>query len=138
MSDDQFQASSSDAASVAERRTRSSAWLWRPWYAKLWWGSIPVYWLVIGEPTRPAILETFASSGYSAITHAVFNPIVALIVLGAGYFLRGAVSEGPEAFSPEQSRCGRLPWSPPDDFSTISGSSVNRFWRASMCEQKKK
>ncbi|PKP95782.1 MAG: hypothetical protein CVT74_18665 [Alphaproteobacteria bacterium HGW-Alphaproteobacteria-13] len=19
-------------------------WLWRPWYAKLWWAAIPIYW----------------------------------------------------------------------------------------------
>lgn len=132
MSDDHLAGTEAGIGDEAVPLVRLSHWLWRPLYAKLWWGLIPLYWLAIAEPTRPALLDTFARSGYTAVTHAIFNPIVPLIVLGAGYF-RNLSSDRPQTGSMvSRSVGGRLPWSAPDDFSTVSGSSINRFWRASM------
>lgn len=68
-----------------------SHWLWRPWYAKLWWAAIPVYWLVMGEPTRPEFLNAFADSGYAVVTNVLFIPITTLFALGAGFFRQAAV-----------------------------------------------
>jgi len=68
-----------------------SSWLWRPWYAKLWWVAIPVYWLVMGEPTRPEFLNPFADSGYAVITNIIFIPFTALFALGIGFFRQAAI-----------------------------------------------
>lgn len=65
-----------------------SAWLCRPWYAKLWWACIVVYWLPAGGPTRVAALADFYESGWAAIPDLIFLPITALLVLGFGYFRR--------------------------------------------------
>lgn len=70
---------------------RLSTWLWRPWYAKLWWTLIPIYWLAMGEPTRPEFLHSFAHSGYAFIGNTIFLPITALLALGAGYIRRALV-----------------------------------------------
>lgn len=29
-----------------------SAWLWKPWYAKLWWATIPVWWIGMAVSMR--------------------------------------------------------------------------------------
>ena len=28
-------------------KLRLSEWIWRPWYAKLWWAAIPIYWRIV-------------------------------------------------------------------------------------------
>jgi hypothetical protein len=61
-------------------------YFWRPRYAKAWWAGIPLYWLAMGDPTRPAFLDGFADSGYVVFTHVIFLPITAILVLGFGYF----------------------------------------------------
>lgn len=105
-----------------------SNWLWRPWYAKLWWAAIPAYWLAMGEPTRPEFLEGFAHSGYAAITHAVFTPITALAVLGAGLFRRAALEGRLEPYN--AGRPGSLGRKLDDSHpaSSFSISRRNREW----------
>lgn len=61
-------------------------YFWRPWYAKAWWAGIPLYWLAMGDPTRPAFLDGFAGSGYVVFTNVIFLPITAILVLGFVYF----------------------------------------------------
>jgi hypothetical protein len=73
-------------------RIRVSAFLWRPWYAKLWWALIPLYWLAAGEPTRPPFLNPFFESGYSVVISILFTPITAIVVLGARMFRKAAAS----------------------------------------------
>lgn len=63
-----------------------SDWLWRPWYAKLWWAAIPLYWLTMGEPTRPECLQAFAESGYAVATNILFIPITPLAMFGLRFF----------------------------------------------------
>lgn len=71
----------SDAAS----RPRPSAWLWRPWYAKLWWAAIPVYWAVAAASGSSATLTAFYDSVSAVYLNLVFFPLTALLVLGVGY-----------------------------------------------------
>lgn len=63
-------------------------YLWRPWYAKLWWIAIPIYWAPAGGPTRIAAIADFYSSGYATITNLLFLPITASVVLGFRYLRR--------------------------------------------------
>lgn len=67
---------------------RASDWLWRPWYAKLWWIAIPVYWAPAGGPTRIAAIAGFYQSEYAAVTNMFFLPITAGLLLGFGYLRR--------------------------------------------------
>lgn len=72
---------------------RASDYLWKPWYAKLWWAAIPLYWAPAGGPTRIAWLADFYESGYAVVTNIVFLPVTALFILGFRYF-RWLLDEG--------------------------------------------
>lgn len=62
-----------------------SAWLWKPWYAKLWWATIPVWWLGMAVSMRVDPLESFYSGWIAGYLNVLFFPMTALMVLGVGY-----------------------------------------------------
>lgn len=66
-------------------RPRASDWLWRPWYAKLWWAGIAVYW--VGQVATFAIptLDDFYTSALAGFLNIFFFPPLALMVLGLGF-----------------------------------------------------
>jgi len=66
-------------------RSRASDWLWRPWHAKLWWASIPVWWVGMVASTRVPALESFYDSAMAGFLNILFFPMTALMVLGVGY-----------------------------------------------------
>lgn len=117
-------------AEIEAPRPRAADWLWRPWYAKLWWAAIPIYWLPAGAPFKIDVLVGFYSSGIAQYLNIVFLPITALVVLGFGYAraLRDA-GYWSEDYHPEHNRASalyrRTPGSPPaylDPLSPLSGS----------------
>lgn len=112
-----------------------SNWLWRPWYAKIWWAAIPAYWLAMGEPTRPSFLDAFADSGYAIITNIAFIPITALVVLGAG-FVRQAAIDG--RLGPPQADRMFPGHRPKDDVAWNSLQNPNRFRNAVIREHMKR
>jgi hypothetical protein len=62
-----------------------STWLWSPWYAKLWWAAIPVWWTGMVASTRVDVLETFYRGALAGYLNILFFPMTALMVLGVGY-----------------------------------------------------
>jgi len=64
---------------------RISEWLWRPWYAKIWWTSIPVYWLGMAASSFVPPLADFYASGLAGFLNILFYPVTALLVLGVGF-----------------------------------------------------
>ena len=99
-------------------RPRVSDYLWRPWYAKLWWAAIPIYWLPAGSPFGFNFLADFYTSGVSIYLNLVFLPITALVVLGFGYARKWRESEHwEEILDSEHNRASafyrRSPASPP-------------------------
>lgn len=80
-----------EAAINNEKRERVSnnpglsAWIWRPWYAKLWWVSIPVWWLGMAAATRVSALDVIYGSALAGFLNILFFPMTALMVLGVGY-----------------------------------------------------
>ncbi len=78
------------------RSLRLGDYLWQPWYAKIWWSAIPLYWLPAGGPTRISLLADYYDSGYAAIPNMIFLPVTAGLVLGFGY-LRRLFAEGQPA-----------------------------------------
>lgn len=106
---------------------RLSDWIWQPWYAKLWWAMIPLYWLATGEPTRPEFLNAFSDSAYAIIGNILFIPITPLIVLGMRFFSSAADAGALEPHQPSEFRIfGRAS----DDDSWVSPQSVHRFRNA--------
>jgi hypothetical protein len=101
-----------------------SNWLLRPWYAKLWWAAIPVYWLAMGEPTRPEFLNAFADSGYAVVTNIIFVPITALFALGVGFFRQAAIDGWLEPLPAYQMK--PISWSP-EETGWYSTLNPNRF-----------
>ncbi|WBX84458.1 hypothetical protein [Sphingosinicella microcystinivorans] len=66
-------------------RTRVSEWLWRPWYAKLWWVAIPVWWMGMAASVKVAPLASFYDSAFAGYLNILFFPPTALVVLAVGY-----------------------------------------------------
>lgn len=62
-----------------------SAWLWQPWYAKLWWTAIPVWWLGMAGAARADFLAAFYGGALAGVLNILFFPMTALMVLGVGY-----------------------------------------------------
>ena len=109
---------------------RAADWLWHPWYAKLWWVAIPIYWLPAGRPFGIDFLADFYTSGVGAYLNIVFLPVTALVVLGFGY-VRKLRESGywVEMTDNERNRASafyrRAPYSPPahaDPISPLYGS----------------
>ncbi|AMK25845.1 hypothetical protein K426_24709 [Sphingobium sp. TKS] len=60
---------------------RAGDWLWRPWYAKLWWGSAIMFWSVfLSVPA--SVFPTHIIVPLGALLH----PFVIIPVLGFGFF----------------------------------------------------
>ncbi|SNS68131.1 hypothetical protein SAMN06295912_11255 [Sphingomonas laterariae] len=72
-----------DRASAA--RPLASDWLWRPWYAKLWWAAIPLWWAGMAAASVAEPLAGFYESAAAGFLNIVFFPVTALMVLGVGY-----------------------------------------------------
>ncbi|EQB16766.1 MULTISPECIES: hypothetical protein [Sphingobium] len=66
-------------------RSQLSGWLWEPWFAKLWWTAIPVWWIGMAASTRSDTLEAFYRGGIAGYLNVLFFPGTALMVLGVGY-----------------------------------------------------
>jgi hypothetical protein len=67
------------------QRPRLSSWLWKPWYAKLWWASIPVYWIGLFVSGSSRALTAFYASAFAGFLDIAFMPFTALLILGFGY-----------------------------------------------------
>ncbi|MDR6116645.1 MULTISPECIES: hypothetical protein [unclassified Sphingomonas] len=78
----------------------ASDWLWRPWYAKLWWCTIPLYWGGRMASVKFPVLSSFYDSllaGYLAI---FCNPLIILLLLGFG-FVRAKLNRGDWVITPD-------------------------------------
>lgn len=69
----------------ANERPRASEWLWRPWFAKLWWAAIPVYWMGMAASLKIPLLAEFYTSALAGFLNVLFFPPLALMVLGLGF-----------------------------------------------------
>ena len=80
-----FDDRSENAGTAVTMRLRASDWLWRPWYAKLWWVTIPIWWTGMAASTRVLALESFYDTGLAGFLNILFFPMTAFMVLGVGY-----------------------------------------------------
>lgn len=78
-------------------RLKPADWLWRPWYAKLWWAAIPIWWSGMALSSKVDALAPFYDSATAGFLNILFFPMTALMVLGVGYaryWLAGFPKEG--------------------------------------------
>lgn len=73
-------------AKPARVPSRARDYFWRPWHAKLWWAAIPLYWILVADPTRPPFMDSVVRGGYTSVTNIVFLPLTAILVLGFRFF----------------------------------------------------
>lgn len=66
-------------------RTKAVNWLWHPWYAKLWWTGVVVYWSVKTASFAIPTLDDFYTSALAGFLNIFFFPPLALMVLGLGF-----------------------------------------------------
>ncbi len=66
-------------------RPGASDWLWRRWYAKLWWSAIPVWWLGMAAASASEPLAHFYDGALAGFFNVLFFPMTALLVLGVGF-----------------------------------------------------
>src|SRR3546814_17984770 len=82
-----MQASHLSDASTADtvREPVARDWLWKPWYAKLWWAAIPVYWAGAAASLKLPALAEFYTSALAGYLNMLFFPLTTLLVLGFGF-----------------------------------------------------
>jgi hypothetical protein len=64
---------------------RIFTWVWKPWYAKLWWSLTAIYWSVgIGALFIRSLAELYTSD-VAYVLHVVFNPAFAFVLMSFGW-----------------------------------------------------
>ncbi len=76
---------SSPAPGAAIQQPKAVDWLWHPWYAKLWWAAIPVYWITATASLNIPSMWAFFESAFAGYLNVLFFPFTALLVLGFGF-----------------------------------------------------
>ena len=74
-----------NAEPVTPDRPHATNWLWRPWYAKLWWSVMVIYWAGMAGSSYSPTLDQFYTSTLAGFLNIAFFPPLALIVLGMGF-----------------------------------------------------
>lgn len=118
---------------VAESATplRASNWLWRPWYAKLWWAAIPIYWLAMTASLKVSLLAEFYASALAGFLNVLFFPMTAFLVLGVGFARAWFASVDWEFVEPTHEEVFRRPLIDPytDPNDPLSGAIYRRHHR---------
>lgn len=75
----------SDKRVPVVERPRIMDWVWKPWYARLWWSATALYWSIgaLGFIYRP-ILDLYHTD-FAYFLHIVFYPIFALVLMSVGW-----------------------------------------------------
>lgn len=110
---------------------RIGDWLWRPWYAKLWWTGIATYWIGKAISLTVPALDEFYTSALAGFLNVAFFPPVALMVLGLG-LVRAWFARGDWEFvEPKQDELFHRPLIDPytDPSNPLSGSIYRRHHR---------
>lgn len=83
---------------------RASQWLWHPWYAKLWWAGVGLYWT--GKLASFWIVSVGAAYAMAVAgwLNILFYPPTALLVLGLGFVIEWMGYHGWEFGPPTRDR----------------------------------
>lgn len=64
---------------------RIGTWVWSPWYARIWWLCIVVYWSGRALAMYCKELDRFYMSTLAAYLNLVFMPMTPFLLLGIGF-----------------------------------------------------
>jgi len=78
---------------------RASDWFWRPWYAKVWWAAIPIYWSGRWAWLKVPVLGAFYDTLLANYLALFCNPFILLLILGFG-FVRAKLDRGDWIITP--------------------------------------
>lgn len=62
-----------------------SEWIWRPWYAKVWWFAIPLWWAAMAVASTDEVFSAVFRNPIAAYLNVLFFPFAPILVLGAGF-----------------------------------------------------
>lgn len=68
-------------------RPRLGNWAWRPWYAKLWWSLITVYWTGAAGALWFGAFRDFYGSDLASYLNIALYPVFALFILSIGWMI---------------------------------------------------
>lgn len=115
---------SSPAPEATIQQPKAIDWLWHPWYAKLWWAAIPVYWITVAAALKIPVMWAFFETAFAGYLNVLFFPFTAPLVLGFGFaraWLDAPTADrGPPLTDEEIDELERLRieqemlWDPPD------------------------
>jgi len=74
-----------DDADTDRKELHLRNWLWRPWYARLWWSGVPVYWLGMLATLKLDALADFYHSAAGGYLNILFFPPIVALVLAFGF-----------------------------------------------------
>ncbi len=74
-------------------------WLWRPWCAKLWWATVPIYWSGRMASIKVAALASLYDTLVAGYLSVFCNPLIILLLLGFG-FIRAKLDRGEWVITP--------------------------------------
>lgn len=81
------------AGTEQEKRLMVRGWVWRPWYAKLWWLGTVIYWAGMALSFYVHPMKDFYSTALAGYLNVCFYPPAILMILGLG-FLRAKIARG--------------------------------------------
>ena len=94
-----------DRSALANRRPlRIGDWVWRPFYAKLWWAAVPLYWCGMAAGGRVQLLGAFFDTAAAGFVTVFFFPPLVAFILSFGFFREWLVAEPHADFSHETLR----------------------------------
>lgn len=93
-----------EAPVVAGPRPRIGTWVWSPWYAKVWWSCIAVYWSGRAASLHYERLDDLYTSTPAAYLNLVFMPMTPFLLLGIGFVWAWMDHHGLE-FGPPDADC---------------------------------
>jgi hypothetical protein len=95
-------------------------WIWRPWYAKLWWSGVPVYWLGMLASLKIDVLAEIYHSAAGGYLNVFFFPPIVALTLSFGFLRLWLAS---------------LPTRDPDEIDDGPGWNDRRFGPSRMPRQ---
>lgn len=69
-----------------QRQLKAGDWFWRPFYARLWWSAVPLYWSGMAASLRVDWLSAFYGSALAGVVNVFFFPPIVALILSYGFF----------------------------------------------------
>lgn len=95
-------------------KPRLANWVWRPWYAKLWWSLITVHWTAAVGALLFGPLRNFYGSDLAGYLNIALHPVFAFFILSIGWMIAWKEALDYAAAHPEIENMLGWEWQPFD------------------------